>query len=123
MAQIVLGLATSHSPLLTFGVDTWLEKADDDRKRRLNLSDGRMVTYAQLEAERGANTYADRVTREHLEKQRLSCEAALDRLGDELAAAAPDLAIIVGDDQAELFSLANMPAVSIFYGEQIVTHP
>lgn len=122
MAQIVLGLATSHSPLLTFGVETWLEKADDDKRRKLNLSDGRMVSYAQLEAERGTG-YAHLVTHQHLENQRKKCHEALDRLADELAAAAPDVVIIVGDDQAELFSLANMPAVSIFYGERIVTHP
>lgn len=122
MAQIVLGLATSHSPLLTFDVDTWLQKAEDDRRRRLNLSDGRIVTYAQLEAERGT-AYAQRLTREHLEEQNRSCQRALDRLADELEAAAPNLVICVGDDQAELFSLANMPSVSIFYGDRIVTHP
>lgn len=122
MAEIVLGLATSHSPLLTFGVDTWLEKAADDRRRKLNLSDGRMVSYAELEAERG-EAFADRATREVLSKQRDKCERALDRLADDLAAAAPDVVIIVGDDQAELFSLANMPAISVFYGDTVITHP
>lgn len=31
--------------------------------------------------------------------------------------------MIVGDDQQELFSAANMPAVSIYYGERVVMHP
>ncbi len=42
----------------------------------------------------------------------------LDRLADALEAAAPDVLIIVGDDEQELFSLANFPAVSVFYGER-----
>jgi hypothetical protein len=43
-------------------------------------------------------------------------------MADRLEAAAPDVVIIVGDDQAELFSFSNMPAISIFYGEEILTH-
>jgi hypothetical protein len=122
MSHIVLGLATSHSPLLTFNVDTWIEKAADDMVRRLNLSDGRMITYAQLREEFGER-YTVHAGRDHLESQRLQCQRSLDRLADALAEAAPDLVVVVGDDQAELFSLSNMPAISIFYGEKIVTHP
>ena len=122
MSRIVLGMGTSHSPLLTFDVDTWMEKAADDRVRRLNLSDGRMITYGQLRAEFGER-YAEHAGRERLESQRLQCQRNLDHLADALAEAAPDLVVVVGDDQAELFSLTNMPAVSIFYGDKIVTHP
>jgi hypothetical protein len=107
---------------LTFDVETWVEKAGDDMRRRLNLSDGRMVTYDQLLAEFG-EPYVAHCRRDHLEQQRAKCEAALDRLGDLLQEAAPDLVVIVGDDQAELFDVTNMPAISIFYGDRIVTHP
>ena len=49
MARIVIGIGTSHSPLLPLTAEQWLERADDDRRNtRLNLSDGRFVTYAQL---------------------------------------------------------------------------
>jgi hypothetical protein len=30
---------------------------------------------------------------------------------------------VVGDDQGELFSLTNMPAVAVFYGDEVITHP
>jgi hypothetical protein len=122
MSQIVLGIGTSHSPLLTFDVDTWIEKAADDMTRRLNLSDGRMVTYDDLLKARGG-VFTEAAARERLEEQRQGCQAALDTLADALEEAAPDLVVIVGDDQGELFSLNNMPAVSIFYGETLLTHP
>jgi hypothetical protein len=122
MSRIVLGLGTSHSPLLTFDVDTWIEKAADDMVRRLNLSDGRMITYEQLRTEFGER-YTTHAGRENLERQRQQCQRNLDRLADALADAAPDLVVVVGDDQAELFSLTNMPAVSIFYGDKVITHP
>jgi hypothetical protein len=122
MARIVLGMGTSHSPLLTFDVDTWIEKAADDKRRRLNLSDGRYVSYEELRAEFGER-FVTHATREHLEEQRQRCQKNLDHLADALAEAAPDVVVIVGDDQAELFSLSNMPAVSVFYGDKVITHP
>ena len=51
------------------------------------------------------------------------CQKALDRLADEIAAADPELVIIVGDDQEELFDLRCMPAFAVYCGEQIVTRP
>ncbi|MEX1147341.1 MAG: hypothetical protein WEB93_03065 [Sphingomonadales bacterium] len=122
MSDIVLGLATSHSPLLTFDVDTWIEKAAGDRRMKLALSDGRTLTYGELSAEVGER-YSEQAQRDHLENQRLRCQRGLDLLADELEKASPDLVVIVGDDQGELFSLANMPAISIFYGAELVTHP
>jgi len=118
----VLGLGTSHSPLLTFNVDTWIEKAVDDTRRKLNLSDGRVLTYEALRAEFGER-HGDACRRDALEEQRLRCQRELDTLADALEAAQPDLVVVVGDDQGELFSLTNMPAVAVFYGDEVITHP
>lgn len=123
MARIVLGLGTSHSPLLTLEGSRWAERAADDlRSLRLNTSDGRWLTYDQLLAEVG-DRHAAVSTPEHFVAKATICQAALDRLAADLAAAAPDVVVVIGDDQDELFNLSNMPAVSIFYGEQIVTRP
>lgn len=122
MGRIVLGLGTSHSPLLTFDVDTWMEKAADDMRRKLNLSDGRMVSYEALRTEFGER-YLVACRREVLEEQRQRCQRGLDALADALEAARPDLVVVVGDDQGELFSQTNMPAVAVFYGDEVITHP
>src|SRR5437762_7097765 len=103
MSEIVLGLASSHSPLLTFPAEVWLERAQDDKKMsRLTMSDGRTLTYDQLHAERGP-LYEANATLANLSLQQEAAQACLDRLADELEAAAPDLVVIVGDDQEELF--------------------
>lgn len=122
MSEIVLGIGASHSPLLTFGVDVWIEKAEDDMRRPLNLSDGRYLSYAELLAEVGP-VHAVAATREKLLVQEKRCQDALDRMADAIEEAAPDALIVIGDDQAELFSLANMPAISIYYGDEIIMHP
>jgi hypothetical protein len=48
-------------------------------------------------------------------------QRAIARLTTDVASAKLDVLIVVGDDQLELFSLANMPAFAIFYGDRITS--
>jgi hypothetical protein len=122
MAELVLGIGTSHTPLLTFGAEKWPDYSRRDyRSKTLNLSDGRWVSYEELVAEVGER-YAEAATTEEFAKKHRASQAALDRLGDDIAAAKPDVVIIVTDDHYELFSPANNPAISIYYGKDILTH-
>ncbi len=122
MAKIVLGLAASHTPMLTLEGKRWHERAADDLKNKsLNLSDGRYVSYDELARENGAPYGAVATEAKFLEIEAAS-QKALDHMANRLEQAAPDVVVIVGDDQAELFSLSNMPAISIFYGDEILTH-
>ena len=123
MARIVYGLGASHSPMLTLEGKRWSERAADDmRNPSLNTSDGRFVSYAELARENGA-PYGDVATEERFLEVEAASQSALDRLADEIEAGAPDVVVIVGDDQQELFSAANMPAVSVYYGERVIMHP
>lgn len=123
MARIVLSLGASHGPLTHLEADQWLERAKDDMNSgSLNTIDGRMLSYTELVAERG-EPYLRESGVEHLSAQAAQVQQAIVRLGDELEACAPDLVVVVGDDQGELFGPDNMPAISIFYGDKIATHP
>lgn len=122
MAEIVFSFAVSHTPMLTLEGKRWTERAADDmRNQGLNLSDGRFVSYDALVAEKGTPYTAIATEAKFLEIEAAS-QKALDRVASRLAEVSPDLVIIIGDDQAELFSRANMPSASIFYGEEILTH-
>jgi hypothetical protein len=122
MASIVFGLAVSHSPMLALEGKRWSERsADDMRNPALNLSDGRFVSYEQLAKESGSPFGPVATEAKFLEIETAS-QKALDHVADALEKAAPDVVIIVGDDQEELFSHSNMPAISIFYGQEILTH-
>ncbi len=119
MASIVLGIAASHTPLLALRAQHWEQRAAADlANKQLNLSDGRLLTYEQLLQEVGPR-YADIVTPEVLAGKAQRCQAALDKLADAISAAAPDLAIIVGDDQRELYTASNQPSLAVFHGESI----
>ncbi|MGD9711377.1 MAG: hypothetical protein AB7V46_04830 [Thermomicrobiales bacterium] len=122
MAEIVLGLAASHSPLLTLDWPEWEHRANADfDNSQLNLSDGRFVSYAELAAETG-EPYNAIATSEEFARAEKICQDALDRAANELAKAAPDVVVVIGDDQGELFPLSNTPAISVYYGEEIATN-
>ena len=121
MANIVLGIGTSHTPLFTLESSDWQHRAEADRNNpRLNLSDGRWVSYAELLAETGPR-YTEVSQPSELERKAQLCEAALNRLADTLEAARPDIVLIVGDDQGELFGPANQPAFAIYHNDQLIT--
>lgn len=121
MAHITLGIGTSHSPMLNLSASQWRHRAEVDfNNKKLTLSDGRTLSYAELLAERGPK-FRDQIDLALMEQREQGCHTALDRLGDVLERAAPDVVVIVGDDQAELFSSDNQPAFAIFHGDEIVT--
>jgi hypothetical protein len=123
MADIVLGIGTSHSPLLAIPPELWLERSNDDlRRTELALADGRVVSYAELNAEVGGR-YADAATAENFRALEKQARTALDRLADAVAEAAPDVVVVIGDDQNELFGKGHLPALAVYNGPEVVTHP
>src|ERR1051326_1786303 len=119
MAQHVLSIGMSHSTMVTLDDSLWGEWASQDEALAILYDpEGQIVTYAQL-AERAGDRYAQQATPRHRKEQYASVQQALARLSADLASAKLDVLVIVGDDQLELFSFANMPAIAIFYGEKI----
>ena len=121
MAKVVFNFAASHTPMMTIeGKRREARAVDDFDMQRLNRSDGRFVTFDELARERGA-PYAALATHEKFVEIDAAAQRALDHIADRLEEAAPDVVIVVGDDQSDLFTLSNMPAMSIFYGQDILT--
>ena len=115
MAEIVVGLATSHSPQLRMAPEQWHLLVEKDEK------DPRF-DYQQLL--RKANpTLGQELTEEVFQKKYQICQDSIAALGETLAAARPDVAIIIGDDQHEQFFEANMPMFSIYYSESVEQKP
>ena len=123
MARIVLGMGTSHSPLLVLGGSNWeLRAQDDKRNKTLNTLDGRLISYEQLVSERG-EPFVRESDPAGFPALAQRAESALDRLAAQLKAAEPDVVLVVGDDQGELFSPDNFPAIAVYRGEKLVMKP
>lgn len=123
MARIVLGIGTSHSPLLVLGGAQWeFRSHDDKRNRSLNTLDGRLISYEELVAERG-EPFTGESDPTGFPALAARAETALDRLATQLKAAEPDVVLVIGDDQGELFSPDNFPALAVYRGAELVMKP
>lgn len=121
MAELVAGIGMSHSTLVvTDDGAAWAQHEAVDRKNPyLRDLSGREVTFEELESANGSR-YASQASVEHLSLQAGATRRAVERLRADVTALAPDVLIVFGDDQMELHDLDHMPALGVFYGDQIV---
>jgi 3-O-methylgallate 3,4-dioxygenase len=110
----------SHSSLIaTNNPEVWLAHEAIDRDNPyLRDKRGNPVTFAELEQGEGRR-YASQATVQHITPQVRQTRAAVDRLRDEVAAHQVDVLVVFGDDQMELHDLDNMPALAVYYGDEL----
>lgn len=120
MAKIVLGIGSSHSPILLMEPPAWLKRGETDDQNRHALYDntGAHVTYAEL-AERAPATILDEIRPEVLDRRHRANEAAIANIAKVLGDVDPDVVIIIGDDHREVFKDDNMPALSVYWGNTL----
>ena len=123
MAEIVLGMATSHGPMLSTPWEQWGQRVDADRANEAHPFRGQAYGFDQLVGARQIEELAREITPEKWESRFAACQAALGRLAEVYEAAAPDVAVIIGNDQRELFVEDNIPAFTIYWGDEIGTGP
>jgi 3-O-methylgallate 3,4-dioxygenase len=113
MAELVAACATSHSVLLAAPPSMWAERAQQDRSNReLYDGDGVLRTYDELVARVGDRYLAD-ISIDVWEARWSACQDAIARLASDLQRTEPDVVIIIGDDQRELYTAANQPAIAV----------
>jgi hypothetical protein len=123
MANIVIGVASSHTPQLSSGVDMWLDHAERDRRNPMLLGkDARYHSYDELLAQ------ADPAIEQELapavwDGKYQRCQQAIEALTARLDKAQPDIAVVIGDDQREMFKDDGTPAFACFTGTELVDLP
>ncbi|MEX2599316.1 MAG: protocatechuate 3,4-dioxygenase, partial [Dehalococcoidia bacterium] len=123
MAQIVLGMASSHAPQLAMPPDQWRAYGDRSRTLPEHWFQGKTYSYPDL-VEARAEEHLDReCTDEKFQARFDACQKAIAHLSDTLARVSPDVCVIFGDDQHEVFNDDNIPALAIFYGETMDDAP
>ena len=111
MAEIVIGIGTSHSPQLSIRAKDWahLLKKDETDPR---LDYPALVKRAKpgLEAE---------LTPEKFRERDEACLKGIKNLGDALQKSKADVVVVFGDDQHEQFHDENMPTFAIYHGKSL----
>jgi 3-O-methylgallate 3,4-dioxygenase len=111
MAQVVIGVGTSHSPQLSVRASQWqLLREKDEKDPRLD--------YQGL-LQRARNGLATELSAEKFRQRDEACLSAVSALGDALRGANPDIVVVFGDDQQEQFHDDNMPTFAIYHGKSL----
>jgi hypothetical protein len=118
MAEIVLGIGSSHGPLLSTPPEQWDLRAKADRENKSHWFRGKTYDYESLLKER-APGFAGEVTVEARRERFLQCRRALEALGRKFNEIAPDAVVILGNDQREFFNPGLTPAITVYRGSQI----
>lgn len=113
MAEIMMGLGTSHGSQVSLTPDWWSRHGELDRKR---------TRYEELLR---SDTRPDpaELTPEVYRRKYEAVQEAVRVLGAILGEADVDAVVVVGDDQGELFAETNMPAIAMYWGESVLDIP
>ncbi|MGO8918517.1 MAG: hypothetical protein ACLQJR_21665 [Stellaceae bacterium] len=116
--RIVLGIGSSHTPMLNAAAEDWPRFIELDEARPHLDKEGRPASYAELlrqaDPDIARHLAPERVAARHAEAQ-----TCLARLAALLQRAALDTLIVIGDDQKELYHDDNLPSLLIYRGASI----
>ncbi|MCC6472506.1 MAG: protocatechuate 3,4-dioxygenase [Burkholderiales bacterium] len=118
MAQIVLGVGSSHSPMLGTPPEHWGLRAIEDKRGKHPYRDG-IYAFDELVELRKAENLATQITREVWNARHEKNQQCLDYLGKRIAEFKLDVLVIIGDDQGEVFLHDNMPTFAIYTGQKV----
>ena len=124
MAEIVLGMWTTHGPTLSTTPDEWLLRLKADHTNKAHPFRGGTYDFETLVELRKDEGLAFKSSSDERVRRHGLCRAAVDKMAEIYAAAKPDVAIIFGNDQNELFRKdAMVPAYTIFNGDTMWNEP
>jgi len=119
VAEIVGGFAFSHGPQSVTPGEQWaFGAADDETFGGDYFYRGQNASYRSLLASR-APGFADEITPAKRIARYDACRRALAELARRFRAARADVAIVIGNDQEELFRDRMTPALAILAAEEI----
>ncbi len=122
MAKIVLGIGSSHTPMLNAPLADWTRFIERDRARAHLTKEGRPVDYDEL-ARIAGDSIARELLPEVLAKRHADAAVQVERLARVLREAELDTLIVVGDDQKELYHTDNLPSMLVYHGKSIRNVP
>ena len=118
MAKVVLGVGSSHAPMINSTLEEWVAMKPRESGRMMHDREGNLVSYEEL-VEQAAGRYDKELAPEILTARYQAIQAALDQLVVTIRDARLDTLIVIGDDQRELFLDDNLPSMLVYCGERI----
>ncbi|HWW64707.1 MAG TPA: protocatechuate 3,4-dioxygenase [Sphingomonadaceae bacterium] len=122
MAEIVLGMWTSHGPTLSTTPEQWSLRVKADLQRNHPFRGGK-YSFEELVAMRRDERLGEQSALAEMHVRNDHCQQAIVDMAERFAAVAPDAAVIFGNDQRELFLEDVTPAMTVFIGDHTWDQP
>jgi hypothetical protein len=122
MAEIVLGIGSARSPLTSLPPEHWATLGEKDKRSTVLFElDGSPVTYEALLAR--APEVSARLDPALWQRQYETAQRDFDVLHETIQRVAPDVLVIMGDDEEELHHADNRPGILVHLGESFRVMP
>ena len=122
MAEIVLGMWTTHGPTLNTTPDQWGERVKADLVNE-HWFKGERFTFDQLVERRADEEIASWIADDERQRRYDACQTGIRALADRWEEVAPDACVILGNDQRELFLENIQPTFTVYRGETFYNQP
>jgi len=122
MAKITFGLGTSHGPMLSIPPEFWKDRVSFDRQAK-HFYQGKTYSFDEMIELRKDAHLAVQITPEVSLERHHRNQNAIRQLADFFDQHRPDIAVIVGNDQMEIFTGQQVPAFAVFWGDHVEGHP
>ncbi|MCP5381587.1 MAG: protocatechuate 3,4-dioxygenase [Kordiimonadaceae bacterium] len=123
MAEIVLGMWTSHGPTLSTTPEQWLMRVKADQSRPSHPFRLGNYSFDELKELRKNEKLGEQASLEERTLRHDRCQKAINRMADIWDEVKPDVAVIMGNDQKEIFTDELIPAFTVFSGETLFNEP
>jgi 3-O-methylgallate 3,4-dioxygenase len=122
MAKITFGIGTSHGPMLSISPEYWQGRVSFDQQAR-HFYQGKTYSFDEMVALRRDACLAEQITPEVMLERHHRNQNAIRQLADYFDQHRPDIAVVVGNDQMEVFTDQHVPAFAVFWGDHVEGHP
>src|SRR5262245_6587915 len=103
--------------MLSVPPEIWPQRVKADRSNPEHFYRGKTYTFDELVALRANENLKAEITPEVFRERYSRCQQAIRKLSDIFESKKPDVAVIVGNDQMEVFTRDHVPAFAVFWGE------
>lgn len=119
MAELALGIGSSHSPMVTMNGADWLEWGQNDLRHPMLFDrSGRHLSYDE-QLELAGDSNAERIKPDVCSAGAERVQAAVAKLNAVIGNARLDAIVVIGDDQDEHLLADNLPPFLIYWGKTI----
>jgi hypothetical protein len=122
MAQISIGIGTSHGPMLNTPPAEWGQRARADKMNKALAYRGTDYTFDELVAAR-APGFAHECEMDVWERRHAACRAAIAELGTQVWAANVDVLVVMSSDHKETFDDELLPQFAVYWGDTVQHEP